>query len=179
MGKIINSSATGGTRINFFGAKVQSDESWLEALPVDIIRGTSRYSGRTTDGVWVSAGASYGAQVEFKSFDAANAFIDKHSSTSRPAQGTSRPRVTCDNKPTFVAAYEAAAGKESKVRATTNAIVAGEVEDEDLELLAMAEQAKVEAEKAVSPRDRDEAKLRAKGFSDEVISRVLAQRYGA
>lgn len=173
MGKIISSSSSATTGINFFGGKVQSDDSWLEALPVDVNRSGSRHSGRTTDGVWVSAGASYGAQVEFPSFNAANAFIAENSSVSRPAQGTARPRVVCDTKTVFVAAYRAAAGKvevKAPVKATTDAIVGGTVQAETTaQRLARLRAGKVD------PRAARKAEYIADGATDEEAELLLAE----
>lgn len=91
-----------------FGAITASDDGWLNALPVDVFRSDGKKCGRTTDGVWVSVGASYGAQVEFPSSAAAAAFIADSRDSARPAVGTSRPRVVCDSPETFAAAYNAA-----------------------------------------------------------------------
>ena len=105
-------------RANFFGGVVQSDDSWLNQLPVDVVRAApGKYYGRTVDGVWVSAGAKYGAQVEFKSFGDAQAFIAANPTCTRPAVGTKHPRVVCDDVVTFVAAYNAVVGKAPKAEA--------------------------------------------------------------
>ena len=171
MGKIISSSAATGTGINFFGGKVASDDSWLESLPADVNRSGSRHSGRTTDGVWVSAGASYGAQVEFKSFDAANAFIAEFHSVSRPAQGTARPRVVCDTKATFVSAYLAAAGKveaKAPVQTVTSSLI-------DAELAAAMVEVEEEEAVPVSRKDEVTGQLKAMGKSPEFIAKVLAK----
>jgi len=139
-------------RPNFFGGMVQSDDEWLNALPVDVVRAPGKKYGRTTDGVWVSAGASYGAQVEFKSFDGAKAFIAANSSSTRLASGTTHPRVVCDTVQVFVAAYLTVVGKAqvteapAPVKATTAALVHALVTTEDEEILAL--QAKIEAIKA-------------------------------
>ena len=114
---IISSSNARLVRPNFFGAKAKGDDSWLEALPVDVIRADGKHNGRTTDGVWVSAGASYGAQVEFRSFAERDEFVASHKDTSRPAVGTRAARIVADDAVTFVAAYNAAVGKEVEVGA--------------------------------------------------------------
>ena len=93
-----------------FGTVSSSDDSWLNALPVDVVRADGKKCGRTVDGIWVSAGASYGAQVEFPSAAAAKAFMAANEGT-RPAVGTTHPRVVTDTVALFVAAYCAAAGK--------------------------------------------------------------------
>ena len=101
-----------------FGPVTASDDGWLESLPVDVVRSGSRFCGRTPDGVWVSAGASYGAQVEFPTAAAAAAFIAANEGT-RQAIGTTRPRDVADTVALFIAAYNAAAGKAVTVKAVT------------------------------------------------------------
>jgi hypothetical protein len=175
MGKIISSSATKGTGINFFGGKVVSDDSWLEALPVNVIRSGSRHSGRTEDGVWVSAGASYGAQVEFGSEREADDFVKANPSVSRRAVGTSRPRVVCDTVAVFVAAY--------KTAATGRTVIVEQVKAAPVKTLSAALMAAVleveEEEKptpeVISPKEQARMELQALGKTPEFIEKVLAR----
>lgn len=139
-------------RPNFFGGMVKSDDEWLNALPVDVVRAPGKKYGRTTDGVWVSAGASYGAQVEFRTIEAAQAFIAANPSITRLASGTTHPRVVCDTVQVFVAAYLTVVGKAqvteapAPVKTTTAALVHALVVTEDQEIADLL--AKIEAVKA-------------------------------
>ena len=103
-------STTRPSRPNIFGGKVKGDDSWLDLLTVDVIRADGKYNARTVTGVWVSVGASYGPQVEFKSEALADAFVAAHPETSRRATGTRAARIVADDAVTFVAAYNAAVG---------------------------------------------------------------------
>jgi hypothetical protein len=167
-----------GNRPNFFGGMVQSDDEWLNALPVNVVRAPGKKYGRTTDGVWVSAGASYGAQVEFKSFDGAKAFIAANSSSTRLASGTTHPRVVCDTVQVFVAAYLTVVGKAqvteapAPVKTTTAALV-------DVNLALALEEVEEEEAKAVSPRDAAIASIKAarpdRAEDEAFIAKVLSR----
>jgi hypothetical protein len=110
--------------INGFGGKVESSDSWADALPFDLVRPSSDSHCGRCDGRWVSVGADYGAQVEFDTAAEALAFIAAHSTTSRAARGTKRPRVVCDDVKTFRAAFMAAHGLTDKaVEQTAPAVV--------------------------------------------------------
>lgn len=65
----------------------------------------------TVDGIWFSAGAAYGPQVEFPTEDSAEEFIRENKGASRAGFCGKRIRVSTPSVPLFVAAYKAAKGE--------------------------------------------------------------------
>ena len=129
----------------------------------------------THGGVWASAGASYGPQVEFRSEAEADAFVKTHEGTFR-ASGTTAPRVNVPSVVMFVKAFKAAGGavKEVKeVKAPLTALVNPSL------ALSLALEEEEESEAKVSPRDAAIAELKAArpDRADDVafIERVLAR----
>jgi len=129
----------------------------------------------TCQRVWVSAGASYGPQVEFASEAAADAFVKANSGTSR-STGTRNPRVDCLSVPMFVKAFKAAKGEpEVVVKQPLSALV-----NPSLELsLALVEEEEAEEKAKISPRDAAIAALKAarpeRADDEAFIERVLAR----
>lgn len=131
--------------------------------------------------VWVSAGASYGPQVEFSSEAEADAFVEANPDCFR-SSGTTRPRVNVPSVELFVKAFEASRDRAFKVirrkaeapkvaekveepkavQAETTALIDVEL-DEDAEIakLKAAIAAKKAAKAAKAAKDAEIAKLKA------------------
>lgn len=127
--------------------------------------------------VWVSAGASYGPQVEFVTEAEADAFVEANPDCFR-SSGTTRPRVNVPSVELFVKAFEAARDRAFKVirrkaeapkveepkavQAAPTALIEVEI-DEDAEIakLKAAIAAKKAAKAAKAAKDAEIAKLKA------------------
>jgi len=132
----------------------------------------------THSGVWVSAGAGYGPQVEFESAAARDAFV-KANDGAFASTGTTAPRVNVNSVAMFVAAFKAAKGevvvKETQAQAPKATAPAALIDVS----LALALEEVEEEEKAISPRDAAIASIKAarpdRAGDEAFIAKVLSR----